>query len=79
MKEARPKELKYQFVVRVLSEKLALEEKGLGIWKNRLTSTDLATVRQAQGNIPSTEHRIKELKDVLELMNPTPPKEPTVS
>lgn len=74
MKEIRSKELKYPFVVRVLSEKLFQEEKGLVIWQERLVSMDVITVRQAQGNIPSAEHRIKELKEVLELLNPSPPK-----
>lgn len=61
-------EIKHPYSHKLLTERLRLEERGLFLWNQRLTSTDALLVRQAKGNIPSTESRIKELKEIIGLL-----------
>ena len=68
-------QIKYQFAVNLLTERLRREEKELGGWyrviENKTKCWTDSAIKQAKGNIPSTESRIKELKEVLGLLNPS--------
>lgn len=64
------KQSKPEYAIKVLTALLHKEEKGLSHWYSRLTSDDPLIVRMANGNIPSNEYRVKELKEVLELISP---------
>lgn len=66
---------KFPFSVKLLTERLAKEEHDLAIWQNVVENktncwTDKA-IRQAKGNIPSTQNRIKDLKEGIDLLNPS--------
>lgn len=64
---------KFPFSVNLLTDRLNQEVKDLAIWNAVLVSngSTASGLRQAKGNIPSTENRIKELKSALELLNPS--------
>jgi hypothetical protein len=68
---------KYDYTLNILNEVLRKEEKGLAIWKQIVDNpnSDHLSLRQAKGNIPSTENRIDELKKAIEVLNP-PQQEP---
>ncbi len=74
LKKPKPPE-KYSYIVRILTESLIKEEKFLKLWEKNILSEDPMTKRQAEGNIPSNQHRIKEIKEVMEILNPTLPEE----
>jgi hypothetical protein len=62
---------KFPLSVNLLTDRLNQEVKDLAIW-NAILVSDSSTIsglRQAKGNIPSTENRIKELRSSLELLN----------
>jgi hypothetical protein len=50
------------YVAKLLRERLLNEEKSLEFFEKNLTSTDPLVVRQAEGSIPSNQHRVGELK-----------------
>ena len=68
-------QIKFPFSVNLLTDRLNKEVKDLAIWngvfENRNNTWTEYAVRQAKGNIPSTENRIKELKDALAFLNPS--------
>ncbi len=57
--------MNFPYVIKLLNEKLKEEEKFLVRWKKNLEVGDAASKRQAEGNIPSNEHRIKELTEAI--------------
>lgn len=57
--------IKFPFCLNLLNARLRQEEKDLIIWKKNLEVGDALSKRMAEGNIPSTESRIKELKEVI--------------
>lgn len=66
-------QIKFPLSVNLLTDRLNKEVKDLAIWNGVLGNNTLTeyAIRQAKGNIPSTENRIKELKDVLVFLNPS--------
>jgi hypothetical protein len=63
---------KPEYSLKVLREVLLKEERGLAIWKAIVDNpnSDALALRQAKGNIPSTENRIEDLKRAIELIDP---------
>lgn len=59
--------MKAHFCINHLTRQLLQEEMSLRQWQHVVTDgSDVHAIRQANGNIPSTEHRISELKLVIE-------------
>ena len=62
--------MSYLYTTKVLREQLQKEEKDLSMWENIIIlNKDINSVKQAKGNISSTQHRIEELKKVLEIIS----------
>lgn len=55
-----------QFVLRLLKERLLLEENSLKEFQENLNSNDPFAIQQAQGSISPCTHRINELKTGIE-------------
>lgn len=83
MGENRNKEqsrIRYPFVNNFLSQRLVIEEADLERWNEIIQlNRDELSVRQAKGNISSCQHRITELKTVIEEIKiPLIPEEETI-
>lgn len=62
--------MKLEFPFNLLNKRLVEEEKMLIVWNKVLVETcwTASAKRQAKGNIPSTEARIKQLKEAMEII-----------
>lgn len=60
-------DMKAHFCINHLTRQLLQEERSLRLWQHIAAyGSDVHAVSQANGNIPSTEHRISELKLVIQ-------------
>jgi hypothetical protein len=59
----------YPLTLNILITRLNQEKKDLTMWNNIISQNrNPLSVRQAQGNISSTQHRINELIEVLSII-----------
>lgn len=59
------KSKKYEYTLKMLEKRLFEEEDDLSLW-NEIMETN--PTKQAEHNIPSTEFRINELKEVIDMI-----------